>query len=177
MLTDNTIFLRALEPVDADLMYEIENDPDAWNYGENIAPLSRSVIRDYAINYEADPFRAGQLRLIITLCEGKTPAGIIDLYEISALHRRSYLGVYIIPEFRQKGLAKRAVNLLKLYAFGHLHLHNLAAAVEETNISSKKLFLSTGFRLVATIPEWIATSKGTYHDMHIFTCNPDIHLA
>ena len=66
MLHSQRLHLRALEPSDADFMYEVENDAQAWRYSDTIAPLSRKILRDYALTYDADPFTAGQLRLIIT---------------------------------------------------------------------------------------------------------------
>ena len=76
--------IRALEPGDADFMYEVENDSSAWRYSDTVAPLSRRILRDYALNYDADPFSAGQIRLIVTEEGNNTPVGIVDLYETFA---------------------------------------------------------------------------------------------
>ena len=57
--------LRALEPEDAEMMYEAESDPAAWRYSDYLAPMSREMLREYALTYDADPLRSGQLRLII----------------------------------------------------------------------------------------------------------------
>lgn len=79
--------LRALEPEDADMMYEAENDEAAWKYSDYLAPLSRELLHHYALTYDAEPFRSGQLRLIIE--KDETPIGILDLMDISARHLRA----------------------------------------------------------------------------------------
>ena len=42
------IRLRALEPEDADMMYECESDPVAWRYSDYLAPMSRAGRVDIA---------------------------------------------------------------------------------------------------------------------------------
>ena len=54
--------LRALEPEDAAIMLQWENDRDGWQYSDTVAPLSGHQVREYIANYDADPFSAGQLR-------------------------------------------------------------------------------------------------------------------
>ena len=151
--------LRALEPSDADFMYEVDNDSDAWRYSDTLAPLSRRQLRDYALNYDADPFAAGQLRLIVT-DDGGSPVGILDLYEISAVHRRAALGIYILPDRRQQGLALKAVNEAVEYARNVLRLRKLYAKIEDGNIPSLRLFDSAGFTLEATLTDYLSTPSG-----------------
>ncbi|MDE5849776.1 MAG: GNAT family N-acetyltransferase, partial [Muribaculaceae bacterium] len=60
---DYELRLRALEPEDADMMYDAESDEAAWRYSDYLAPMSLELLREYALTYDADPFRSGQLRL------------------------------------------------------------------------------------------------------------------
>lgn len=112
MILTDRLALRALEPTDADFMYDVENDSESWRYSDTVAPLSRKMLRDYALDYDADPFRAGQLRLIITDRQNGVPVGIADLYDISQRHRRAFAGIYIRPDFRGNGYAEEAVDAL-----------------------------------------------------------------
>ena len=41
MITGKTIYLRALEPTDIDLLYDWENDVALWDVAETFVPFSR----------------------------------------------------------------------------------------------------------------------------------------
>lgn len=162
------IHLRAVEPSDADFMYEVENDAVAWRYSDTIAPLSRSILREYALNYDANPFTAGQIRLIITDAETKTPVGIIDLYEISQRHLRAFVGIYICKEYRGKGYAEEALRQMEYYARTTLHLNNLAAKIEEGHNVAIKLFKDQGFKESGRLEKWLSAPDGKYSDMLLY---------
>ena len=46
-LKNDRIFLRAVEPEDLDVMYEMENDPAMWDVSSFTVPYSRFVLRQY----------------------------------------------------------------------------------------------------------------------------------
>lgn len=168
MLHSNRLHLRALEPADADFMYEVENDEQAWRYSDTIAPLSRRILRDYALTYDADPFTAGQLRLIITEEGSKKPVGIVDLYEVSQRHQRAFIGIYICKEHRGKGYGAETLELIEDYAHNTLHLHQLGSKVEENHATAEKLFRHRGFELKGNLTEWLSTPDGKFAGMKIF---------
>lgn len=171
MMKQSQITLRAVEPLDADFMYEVENDTLCWRYGETIAPLSRRILRDYALTYDANPFSARQLRLIVSdfSSNASTPTGILDLYEIDPVNRRAYVGIYILPQFRGRGIATAALQLLQAYAKHTLQLRILAANIESVNLTSIHLFEKAGFIHQATIPEWFILADGGFSNLLIFT--------
>lgn len=148
------VSLRALEPSDADFMYQIENDTAAWRYAERVAPLSRSLLREYALNYDANPFSAGQLRLIIVDKDSGVPVGLLDFYDISVPHRRSHLGIYILPPFRERQFALHTLAAAAEYARKHLHLRMLVASIDGTNAASVNLFKKAGYTLHQPIEGW-----------------------
>lgn len=168
MLHSKRLHLRALEPNDADFMYEVENDAEAWRYSNTIAPLSRRLLRDYALNYDADPFSAGQLRLIITEEGSNTPVGIADLYEITQRHRHAFIGIYICPEWRDRGYAEETIGLLEDYARNSLHLHQLGAKVEDGHTTAEKIFHNCGFRHCGTLEEWLSMPDGRFVGLKLF---------
>lgn len=169
MLRSPRLHLRALEPSDADFMYEVENDVLAWRYSDTIAPISRRILRDYALTYDADPFSAGQLRLIITEKNNGQPVGIIDLYELSQRHLRAFIGIYICKDFRGKGYAEEAITLIEDYAHNNLHLHQLGAKVEESHSTAEKLFRRRGYELRGELDDWLSTTDGKFAGMKLFT--------
>ena len=169
--SERNIRLRAVEPCDADFMYEIENDASAWRYSDTVAPLSRRILRQYALDYDADPFSARQLRLIVSVCRDDSwiPAGLVDLYEIDPVHRRAFVGIYILRDFRNMGVAGTALVILEKYASEVLNLRLLAAKVESDNHISLTLFERCGFSKVATLPEWFIHKDDSSSDMIIMT--------
>lgn len=169
MLNSDRIYLRAPEPSDADFMYEVENDADAWRYSDTIAPLSRRILRDYALEYDADPFSAGQLRLIIVRKDSDTPVGIVDLYDLSQRHSRAFIGIYIIPDFRRNGYAAETISLVGRYARATLHLHQLGAKVEVSNETSVRIFSDSGYVNSGILKDWWSSADGRFSDMLLFT--------
>lgn len=169
MLHSQRLHLRALEPSDADFMYEVENDAQAWRYSDTIAPLSRKILRDYALTYDADPFTAGQLRLIITEKDSNNPVGIIDLYDVSQRHLRAFIGIYICKDYRGKGYADETLELIEEYAHNTLHLHQLGAKVEESHSSAEKIFKKRGYEKKGTLDEWLSTPDGSYAALKLYT--------
>lgn len=150
--------LRAVEPEDAEMMYEAEGDPAAWIYSDYLAPMSLEMMRHYALTYDADPLRSGQLRLIIEA--GGEAAGILDLFDISARHLRADTGIYLLPSFRGKGLGIKALELVKEYCRQRLGLHQLTATVAEGNTQALNCYGKAGFTIVGKRPEWLRMPDG-----------------
>ncbi len=166
-LEDDKIRLRAVEPGDADRLWEAEADSRQWLDNGMSAPFSRENLRHYASNYDADPIRSGQLRLI---CEKKTgeTIGIADLYDISATNRTALVGIYIYEPYRLHGYAHTCLELMEIYARMLLNLRILAAKISETNKVSIKLFENSGYEHVGTLPQWLLMGRET-HSLLIFS--------
>ncbi len=152
-MTDN-VTLRALEPSDADFMYAIENDKAAWRYAERVAPLSRALLRDYALNYDANPYASGQLRLVIVDKPSNTPIGLLDFYDISAPQQRAHIGIYILPDFRTRKYGLGALSKAEDYARQYLGLRLLVANIDGNNLPSYNLFRKAGYTLHSPIVNW-----------------------
>lgn len=164
---DDELNLRALEPEDADMMFEAENDEAAWKYSDYLAPLSRELLRQYALTYDADPLRSGQLRLIIE--KDDTSIGILDLFDISPRHLRADTGIYLLPEYRSKGFGVKALKAAKEYCRVRLGLHQLTSTVAHANESAKRCFEKAGFKATGFRPDWMRTPEG-YEPVEIFSC-------
>ncbi len=154
LLENNNIRLRAVEPEDAGVMWDVETDSRQWIQNAMMAPISRQMLVDYALSYDADPFRAGQLRLLVERIRDKAPVGIADLYNISASHRNAFIAIYILPPYRHQGIATEAIALLENYAFKLLNIRHLCAKIIDDNEVSINLFCKCGYLLRGEIPEW-----------------------
>lgn len=153
LLVSARLSLRALEPSDLDAVARWENDVAAWDYSDNLAPISRHRIEEYINRYCADPFAEGELRLMIVTADG-APAGMVDLYRVSALHARAFVGIYVAPEMRGRGVASEALRLLADYCRHRLGLRSLAALITADNADSAALFSRLGFRQTGRMESW-----------------------
>lgn len=163
----NQLKLRAVEPEDSDMLYAAESDEAAWKYSDYFAPLSRELIRHYALTYDADPFRSCQLRMIIEV-DG-SPAGILDIFDISARHLRADTGIYILPNFRGKGIGRKALEAAKECCKKRLGLHQLTASIAQANATALQCYEKAGFKLTGTRPDWLRTTDG-FQDINILSC-------
>lgn len=159
------IHLRALEPEDLQLLYEIENDPELRATSTLGAPCSRYALKQY-IAQAGSIHETGQLRLIIEIQEPSSPptaAGTIDLTNYSPVDARAEVGITILKPFRGQGIALAALSALEAYTTLHLRVHSLYAIVSQANQPSHNLFVRAGFAPVATLPHWLYRSRG-YQD-------------
>ena len=167
-LESDKIRLRAVEPADAGMMWEVENDSSQWLENGMAAPFSRRNLEVYADSYDADPIRAGQIRFVCETIGTRRPAGLADLYDISAVNRTAFAGIYILPPFRRKGHASEALALMENYARLLLNLRVLAAKVAGSNHESISLFEHAGYTLRGELPGWLM-SGGETTPLCIFT--------
>lgn len=156
--------LRAIEPEDAILFMDADNDTAAWYSSDMIAPYSFAQLKDYALTYDADPFRAGQLRLIAEDVESGEAVGIADFYEISARHRRTFCGIYLFPQFRGKGRGKELLLLMDEYVRNVLMLSQSAARILSDNKASLSLFETCGYTVSGVMKQW-HRAGGNTHDV------------
>jgi len=163
LLKGKKVYLRALEPTDIDEVYQWENDSTIWHLSNTIAPYSRFILEQYLAEAHQDIFTAKQLRLVISLPEGKA-IGCIDIFDFDPLHQRAGVGILIAEEAeRGKGFASEALQLLISYCRDTIHLHQLYCNITEGNGSSLKLFTNLGFAVCGTKKAWLK-EKGGWKD-------------
>ncbi|MCH5310624.1 MAG: GNAT family N-acetyltransferase [Prevotella sp.] len=150
----NEIKLRAIEPEDLELTYEIENNKELWNVGITNVPYSRFSIRQYIANTQNDIYADKQLRLMIENAEG-TVVGIADLANYDPRHNRAEVGIVIIDKWRRRGIATKALEAVKNYASRIIHLHKLYAIISEDNTIAEKLFNTAGFTQESMLKDWL----------------------
>lgn len=146
------IRLRKIEPSDLPYLYRWENDAAVWADGANHNPLSQQDLRAYIESTSGDIYRDGQLRLIIDE-EGVT-VGCIDLFDLDPRNRRAAIGMYIAPEYREKGVGHETVRLLEEYAFGFLHLRLIYAIISTQNSACTALYRNAGYKPSSPLPSW-----------------------
>lgn len=166
-LKGKNILLRALEPIDLDFLYHLENDESIWEVSNTSTPFSQFILKQYLENSHKDIFEVKQLRLVIcTSAKGKA-IGCVDLFDFDPKHHRVGVGIVISSDDdKQKGYASEALQLLCNYAFTHLNVHQVYANIPEDNIPSIQLFEKMGFTNSGIKLDWIH-SQGSYkNELH-----------
>ena len=160
MLKGEQIYLRTLEPADADTILKWENNSDNWRVSNTLVPFSRKLIEDY-VNSAQDIYSIKQLRFIICLVENDKEIGAIDLFDFDPYHQKVGLGILIAElEDRGNGYAKEAVLLILEYCFNHLMLHQVYCNIFSENKSSVDLFEKSGFTICGIKKEWVKSNNG-----------------
>ncbi|MCI9284874.1 MAG: GNAT family N-acetyltransferase [Muribaculaceae bacterium] len=167
MLSSGRITLRALEPVDVDTLYRWENDTEIWGAGISLAPYSRKQLWDYIDSYEADIFKAKQLRFMIALRDGNETIGTIDLFDFDPANGRCGIGILISTPHRRAGYAREALGLAEEYCGKVIGMHQLYCTVGAANMPSRRLFESCGYRISGRLRSWLRTGR-SYGDAFIF---------
>ena len=169
LLQNDIICLRSPEPEDLDKLYSWENDSSFWEISSTLSPYSRYELKQHIADAGKDIYERKQLRLIIELQETKTAIGTVDLYDFDVHHRRAGVGILIDSAHQRKGYAKIALNLLIVYAFSFIKIHQLYAYIPVSNTASLRLLEQCGFKTIGTLKDWLVTSEG-YIDVQIVTC-------
>ena len=159
------INLRALEPDDIDVLYEVENDSEVWAEGVTTVPYSKDVLRNYVLNTHSDIYADREVRLVAENAEGET-VGIVDLTNFDPKNNRAEVGIVVRKKWRQQGFGTVMLQQLIDYATSVLHLHQLYAFVSKENVVSVRLFEERGFTVSGTLHDWINNGT-TYKDCAI----------
>jgi len=166
MLKGRNIVLRGVDLSDLQLIEKFENNPDNWLHSGTLIPFSKKSIEEY-VNGIQDLASDKQYRWIIDLPAKHASIGAIDLYEYDAVNRRAAIGIILEEEYRKKGFAAEAIDLLCNYAFSYLNLHQLWATILAFNIPSQKLFENQGFKKTAVKKNWNLYSN-EWHDEYFY---------
>jgi len=154
MLEKDNIRLGAIEPEDIDFILEMENNSDLWHLSNTHNPFSRFDIEQYVMLADKDVFSAKQLRLLIIDRKTEIRIGIIDIFDFDAYNKRAGVGVLIVENQRNKGVASTAMDILIEYAFQQLNIHQLYCNINIDNKKSINLFEKKGFIRTGLKKDW-----------------------
>lgn len=173
-LKGKNTYLRALEPEDLELVYNIENNEAFWEVSAQSTPYSQYVIRQYLENSHKDIYEVKQLRLVICASAGEA-IGLIDLYDFDPKQLRAGVGIVIENQKnRGKGYGEQALELLCKYCFTHLGLRQLYAGVGADNFPSRRLFEKSGFRQAGRKKDWNFVN-GSFKDELLYQRINNVH--
>ena len=167
-LEDEIILLRAIEPTDADIIYQWENNIDVWKVSNMINPISLQEIKFY-IDNRKDIYIDKSLRLMIMNKTTNKAIGTIDFFDFDIQHQRVGIGILIADESdRKKSFANSALKLCLHYAFNVLFLNQIFCHISEKNTSSIKLFEKNGFEKAGKLKAWQQVEKGVFETVFFY---------
>lgn len=163
-LTDGKIRLRAPEPEDLDVLFNMENDTALWLVSGNAMPYSRYQLRKYIEESAHDFYSDRQIRFMIVLESDANVLGSVDLTCIDPYNGRAEIGIALLEPYRGQGIASAALKILFEYSIEVLHIHQLYCHVPVGNKESINLFSSNGFAQSGRLKDWLYGSE-SYQDV------------
>ena len=140
-LVDGEVRLRPLGMADVDDQLHLENLPDVRERMLVRHERTRQEI-ERRCAHAASEWLAG-IRAELTILVGGEFAGGIGLFN-DTFSRQAMVGYSMLPEFRGRGVATRAVRLLSAWAF-EIGVKRLAAGTLTDNVASQRVLAKAGF--------------------------------
>ena len=171
-INDGKVYLVKISTKDVDFVFSTLKE-DTVSKFLSLGPLisrehSQKLIKSYLKYWD----KQLQFNYIIELRDNNTKnikkIGSINLWNISWLHRRAEIGIWINSKYWNQGLAKAALSLIKIIAFNHLNLLRLEAHIAVENMPSINLFKNCGFKKEGVLRKYL-NLRGSFHDAAILS--------
>ncbi|MEU0550675.1 GNAT family N-acetyltransferase [Micromonospora sp. NPDC005979] len=146
VLTDQVVTLRRRGPDDAGMMYALHSRPETVaNQAPPVPPTPESIARRCRLAESA--WLTGDLAglLIIDAATGER-SGSCGLSYTDVAAGEASVGYALLPEWRGRGYATRALRLLVDWAFGPVGVARLIAGTMPDNTASHRVLERVGFR-------------------------------
>ncbi|MEU6205592.1 GNAT family N-acetyltransferase [Micromonospora musae] len=172
-LTDGVVTLRPLGPDDVDVMHRLHTRPEVVANQAPPVPPDRAAI-ERRCRLSASQWLTGELaRLLILDAATGEPAGSCGLSVSDPQAGEGTVGYALLPQWRGRGYATRAVRLLAGWAFGPAGLARLAAGTVPENVASHRVLEKVGFRREGLLRGRLPGLAGTRIDDLVFGLTPD----
>ena len=158
------IRLRAIEPADAEIIYQWnQNSERARNLDFVWPPSSRASVDAWTHAQSLKHMENDQFRWIIETLQS-IPVGSIDTHSCNPRYGTFGYGIDIAPEHRRKGYACEAIRLVLRYYFEELRYQKVTVPVHSYNTASIYLHEKLGFKLEGT-HRHMGFTRGGYFDV------------
>ncbi|HET6711269.1 GNAT family protein [Amycolatopsis sp.] len=164
MLEGELVRLRAIEPEEADLIYDWAHDPEVGRWMVTDHPRSRAQIRK---RWEERPLNKYELVVlgIETKADGKL-IGVVDLRDAVPEIGNAELDIYIgDAEHRNGGYGTDALRVMCRYGFDTMRLHMITLWVVAENERARHVYRKVGFSEDGRHREAFVGEGGRRHDM------------
>ena len=170
-LDDDSLHFRKIGKEDVQFFYESLAHAQITNYLSLGALRSLEHARRVIKNYMKSWDNLLQFNYIIELKDSKLKEkiGAVNLWNISWLHRRAEIGIWLLPKYWKFGYGKKSVNAVKIIGFNHLQFNRIEAHVAIKNINSIKMFKSCNFEEEGILKHYL-NLNGIFHDTMVLSC-------
>lgn len=167
MLKGTRIYLRTVNQSDLEILMSWENDPVHWKVSGTEIPYTLDEMQSFIHNHLPIQL-TGQVRFMIMESDTDKRIGTIDLFDADFKNGFAGVGVLIADkEFRKKGFASEALNLIIDHSVNKLELVNLQCAIHADNQASIDLFEKCGFIKIGIRKDWYL-HKGERIDEYLY---------
>lgn len=170
-INDGNLFLRKVSKDDVSFFYQSLKEKEMINY-LSLGPLrsfdhSKRLVKNYLKSWE----KWLQFNYVIELRDNSTikRIGSVSLWNVNWLHKRSGVGIWILPNYWGQGIGKRVIELIKKVAFYHLKLNRIEAQIAFENDKSIKMFKKCGFKEEGLLKKYL-NIEGKFHDAYMLGC-------
>ncbi len=164
LLENKYIRLRAIEPSDAEILYRYERNTLNTSFWNSTSPVSKFAIKKYiAGNATNDVLQDRQMHLMIV---AKTDTaeqiiGSVYLSDLDIINQRTKLQLVMhhASDIKNQN-ADKALDIIKLYGFKSLNLHQIYSNVPADDVFLIQLLKNNGFVITGIKADWIKTPNG-----------------
>ncbi len=144
-LTTNRLFLRQIQPQDAEDLFATFSDEEAMQYYGHEPHRALDETRALIEQIQARYSRREAIRWGITLKGADRVIGSCSFHHFDAGFHRVETGYELHRAFWGQGIMTEAVSAILTYGFTELGLHRVEAIIDLANERSKGLLLKLGF--------------------------------
>ncbi|MFF3439265.1 GNAT family N-acetyltransferase [Streptosporangium sp. NPDC002721] len=163
-LTDGVVRLRPLTAADTADYLALRNLPDIMRYSVPSEPTTFEQAEERCRTAGASRLAGTGAEIAILDAETGAFAGDIQLSGVIPPLGQAMTGYSVLPEFRGRGFAARAVDLLVDWAFEHTSLARIIAGTSPGNIASHRVLERAGFTREALLRGLLPGPDGTRLD-------------
>lgn len=163
-LTDGTVTLRPLGSADVDFHSRLAALPEIISTSVPPVPPDPAELIRRCIRSPARWLAGERADLVIVDTAGGTPVGEIGLFYQEPQTGQAMLGYSMLPQWRGRGYATRAVALMALWAFAETGIGRLVAGTLPGNLGSQRVLQKAGFRREGYLRSRLPGMAGQRHD-------------
>ncbi|MBO4207572.1 GNAT family N-acetyltransferase [Micromonospora echinofusca] len=172
-LTDGVVTLRPLTPADAGFLHGLHTRPEVVAVRVPPVPPDRAWAEQRCALAAAKWLAGEAADLVIEDAASGVPAGNCALVYEDPRGRQAMIGYSLLPDWRGRGVASRAVRLLARWAFSSAGIARLSAGTIGENVASWRVLERVGFRREGLLRQRFAGFGMDRSDEVLFGLLPD----
>jgi ribosomal-protein-alanine N-acetyltransferase len=145
-LTTERLFLRELQPGDAEEIFRLRSDETINTYIDR----PRAITLDDAVEFIQKIIALNEnnesVMWAITEISDSKLIGTVLFWNIEPEHDKAEIGYELLPEYHGKGIMTEALEKVVVFGFEEMKLKTITACTNSQNAPSIKVLSRTGFK-------------------------------